>query len=73
MHKMYVEKIITKANTILDCVGKTLHTTFGILFGGKTFIKTIHTKFKNIDPSIFKLNKEFYFQFNTDNSKWNFK
>lgn len=36
----------------------------------KTFVKTIHTKFKNIDPSIFKLNKEFYFQFNTDNSKY---
>ena len=36
-----MNKIITKANTILDCVGKALHNTFGILFGGKTFIKTI--------------------------------
>ena len=36
----------------------------------KSFIKTISTKFKNIDPSIFKLNKEYYFQFNTDNSQY---
>ena len=38
--------------------------------GEKSFIKTISTKFKNIDPSIFKLNKEYYFQFNTDNSQY---
>lgn len=33
--------IITKANMVLSGVGKAMHTTFGIIFGGKTFIKTI--------------------------------
>lgn len=36
-----MNNIITKTNTVLNGVGKVMRTTFGILFGGKTFIKTI--------------------------------
>nr|DAD58029.1 MAG TPA: E protein [Caudoviricetes sp.] len=36
-----MNNIITKTNAVLNSVGEAIHTTFGILFGGKTFIKSI--------------------------------
>lgn len=36
-----MNNIIVKTNAVLNGVGEIMHTTFGILFGGKTFIKTI--------------------------------
>ena len=36
-----MNNIITKANAILNGIGDVIHSTFGIMFGGKTFIKTI--------------------------------
>jgi hypothetical protein len=47
MSKLHISKenimnnIITKTNAVLNSVGEAIHTTFGILFGGKTFIKSI--------------------------------
>lgn len=36
-----MSNIITKTNAVLNGVSKAICTTFGILFGGKTFIKSI--------------------------------
>ena len=36
-----MNNIITKTNAILNGIGNTIYNAFGIIFGGKTFIKTI--------------------------------
>ena len=36
-----MNSIITKMKTVLHSVSETICTTFGILFGGKMFIKSI--------------------------------
>ena len=36
-----MNNIITKTNAILNGIGDVIYNTFGIMFGGKTFIKTI--------------------------------